>query len=85
MVTGPGGVSLAATASGGSPVCSCCLASGVATLIAGSDGVTCSPGDLTPFSALLLSSLHALSTLWCLPKMTSGSAVNTSVWRLDVV
>jgi len=54
MVTGPGGVRLVATALGGSPVCSCCLASGIGKLIAGSDDMICSFEDLTPFSAPLL-------------------------------
>ena len=63
MFTGPGGVRLIATALGGSPVCSCCLASGIGKLTAGSNGVICSPEDLTPFSALLLSPLDALSAL----------------------
>ena len=63
MVTGPGGVRLFATALDGLSVCSCFSASGIGKLIAGSDGVTCSLEDLTPFSALLLSSLDALSAL----------------------
>jgi len=63
MVTGPGGVRLVATALGGSPVCSCCLASGTGKLIAGSDDMVCSLEDFTPFSAFLLSSLEAFSAL----------------------
>ena len=63
MVTGPGGVRLVATTLGGSPVCSCCLASGIGKLIAGSDDMICSFEDLTPFSAPLLSSLDTFSAL----------------------
>ena len=63
MVTGPGGVSLVATTLGGSSVCCWSLSTGIGVLIAGSDWVTCSPEGLTPFSALLLSSLDVLSAL----------------------
>ena len=79
---------LVATALGGLPICSCCLASGIGKLIAGSDGMICSPEDLTPFSALLLLSLDALPALsgvFLRIKMTSGSAVSTSVWHPYIV
>ena len=57
-------------------------------LIAGSDGMICSPEDLTPFSTLLLLSLDALPALsgvFLRIEMTSGSAVSTSVWHLYIV
>ena len=67
MFIGPGWVRLVATALGGFPVCSFCLA--------GSDGVICSPGDLTFFSKKEIKVFSSQSK-----KSKSGDLIK-SIWK----